>query len=103
MEKLVISEELENKLKNYCRLLEEDMIRQYPTCIYNHYKYKYKIMNKFIKIIRCSYKGEEESVWCFVDSEGNLYKPAGWSKPAQGIRGHIDKPIINGYGFYLRW
>lgn len=103
MEKLVISEELENKLKNYCRLLEEDMIRQYPTYIYNHHKYKYNVMQKYIKIIRCDYLGNEESVWCFVDSEGNLYKPAGWSKPAQGIRGHIDKPIINGYDFYLKF
>ena len=30
-----------------------------------------------------------KSVFCFVDKEGNIYKPASWQVPAKGIRGNI--------------
>lgn len=29
-------------------------------------------------------------VFCFVDHQGNIYKPAGWKAPAKGVRGHLD-------------
>lgn len=103
MEKLVISDELKGKLDNYCRLLEQEMVKKYPTTETLHYKYTYKVMNKFIKVIQCDYRGNEVSVWCFVDTDGNLYKADGWKRPAPHIRGHIDKPIIDGYGFYLKF
>jgi len=40
------------------------------------------------------------SVHCFVEkATGNIYKAAGWSAPAKGIRGNIndvEKPLLGG-------
>lgn len=95
-----MNEQLKTKLENYCKALEEVMVNKYPQCEINHYKYTFKEMRKFIKIIQCSHLGVEKSVFCFVDFDGNLYKAECWSKPASGIRGHIDKPILSLGGFY---
>ena len=34
-----------------------------------------------------------KSVFCFVDENGNIYKPAGWKAPAKGIRATLENPI----------
>jgi len=31
----------------------------------------------------------QQSVYCFVDHEGNVYKSAGWKAPAKGIRANL--------------
>lgn len=46
-----------------------------------------KVGKKYIKIIR--HDGESQSVFCFIDKEGNVYKPASWNAKAKGIRGNI--------------
>lgn len=92
---------LKEKLNNYCKLLEEKQTKEW-ACVYNHYKYTYTIGKKYIRVVQCDYKGNPQSSFCFVDFEGNLYKCAGWKKPAPGIRGHLDHPILDGYGFYRR-
>lgn len=88
------------KVENYCKKLEKVAAERNPTCEFNHYKFTYKVMKKYIKVIQCNYQGIEISVWCFVDFDGNLYKAESWSKPASGIRGHIDNPIMTLGGFY---
>lgn len=102
MERLILSETLKEQLDNYCRLLEEQQVKKW-TCIYNHYKYTYDVGQKYIRIVQCSHEGKPQSAYCFVDADGNLYKCAGWAKPAKGVRGHISKPILDGYGFYKRY
>lgn len=45
-----------------------------------------------------------KSVHCFVDMQGNIYKPAGFAAPAKGIRGRLTdkvKPIFCG-DYYIR-
>jgi len=40
-----------------------------------------------------------KSIHCFIDKDGNLYKPAGVNAPAKGIRGNINddkKPLLCG-------
>lgn len=97
-----LTPELETKLNNYIKLLEEKYVREYPDVKILHHKFTYKLLKNFVKVIRCTHLGEEESVWCFVDYEGNLYKASGWTRPAPGIRGHIDTPILDLGGFYKR-
>ena len=100
----MLSEELKIKLDKYCRALEEEMIKRYPTSECVHYKYTYNLGKKYIKIVQCDHTGQrQQSVFCFVDYAGNLYKASSWNAPAKDIRGHIDNPIINGYGFYKRY
>jgi hypothetical protein len=51
--------------------------------------YKYGVLtvrtgNKYHKIVQ-----DDSSVYAFVDMDGNIYKPAGWAKPAKHVRGNI--------------
>lgn len=34
--------------------------------------------------------GKPKTVVCFVDIDGNIYKPAGWKTPTKHIRGNIN-------------
>lgn len=45
-----------------------------------------KVGKKFFKVIRVD---SQTSVFCFIDIEGNVYKPASWNQRAKGIRGNI--------------
>lgn len=57
---------------------------------------------KYIKVV-CEYLGQR-SAFCFVDTEGNIYKSASWNKPAKGIRGNIytDNLGVDAYGGLYR-
>ena len=39
---------------------------------------------KYFKIVTDN--GTQRSVHCFVDARGNVYKAAGWTAPAKGVR-----------------
>jgi hypothetical protein len=41
---------------------------------------------KYDKIVVKTGRGGHGSVYAFVDTDGNVYKAAGWSAPAKGIR-----------------
>lgn len=61
-------------------------------------KFTYTEGKKYFKIIENGYGGGQ-SVHCFVDFNGNIFKPSGWSAPAKGIRGNIHnevKPLLCG-------
>ncbi len=58
---------------------------------------------KFVKIVEVG-QGGFRCVHCFVDFEGNIYKPACFKRPAKHIRGNINnekKPLLAGE-FYMR-
>jgi len=49
---------------------------------------------KYIKIIQKDEANRDKpvtygSAWAFIDSEGNILKPDGWSRPAKHARGNI--------------
>lgn len=45
---------------------------------------------KFIRIVEQNMKGENQSVFCFIDkTNGDVLKSAGWKVPAKGARGNI--------------
>lgn len=50
---------------------------------------KYNRMVKDTKNKKTGEMHNQRSVACFIDNEGNIYKPAGWKAPAKGIRGNI--------------
>lgn len=58
---------------------------------------------KFVKIVSTNKADTQFAAWAFVDKEtGNVYKPAGWAKPAAHARANIyDKnSIAKGIGPY---
>jgi MoaA/NifB/PqqE/SkfB family radical SAM enzyme len=58
--------------------------------------------SKFYRVVTTSWGSQ--SVHCFVDRDGNIYKSASWKTPAKGIRGNINdakKPLL-GWDFYWR-
>jgi hypothetical protein len=53
---------------------------------------------KYIKIV-----GSDGGVHCFIDGDGNIYKPAGWAKPAKGIRANLKTLDLNKVDHYGGW
>tara|TARA_R110000803_G_scaffold181446_1_gene243841 strand:+ start:63 stop:335 length:273 start_codon:yes stop_codon:yes gene_type:complete len=54
---------------------------------------------KYTKII-----GSDGAVHCFIDDDSNIYKPAGWAKPAKGIRANLktlDLTKVDSHGGWL--
>lgn len=45
---------------------------------------------RYYKVVTVDKKGFK-SAWCFIDSKGNILKPACWSRPAKHRRGSIFK------------
>jgi hypothetical protein len=44
------------------------------------------------------------SVFCFIDGDGNIFKPASWKTPAKGIRATLttlDLARVDQYGGWL--
>ena len=74
----------------------------HPDSAHLHRSLAYKANPKNIKVITVNHEGENESVWCFVDYEGNIYKAASWSIPARHVRGRIDDPD-HSWGQGLSW
>jgi len=58
-------------------------------------EFSIKRNKKYIKIIVTTFGSD--SVHCFLDYDGNIYKSASWNTPAKGIRGNINnekKPLL---------
>jgi hypothetical protein len=66
--------------------------------------YEMKEGKKFVKIVEVGQNGWR-CVHCFVDFEGNIYKPASFNRPAKHIRGNIKndkKPLLAGEYYMVR-
>lgn len=44
---------------------------------------------KYFKVIVDSVNGGSGAAYCFIDLDGNIFKPASFKSPAKGIRGNI--------------
>ena len=74
------------------RSVTEKSIAEYPDCKANHRKLYLMKGRKYHRVVITSLYDYEHSSssYCFIDNEGNIYKCAGWKKPASGIRGNIE-------------
>jgi hypothetical protein len=76
----------------------------YPTCELNHMRLTFNKGRKYYKVVITSNNGQgQASVYCFIDKEGNIYKPATWKAPAKGIRGHINEVPANEVHYSTSW
>jgi hypothetical protein len=64
----------------------------WPNCSANHETLAWTEGKKYIRVVvrYLEDKIGSGSSYCFIDQEGNIYKSAGFSTPAKGIRGTID-------------
>ena len=95
---------IQYKLEAFVKALDEmsaDHYREkFPRLYENgqYPKYELNIGKKYIRVVT-----SEGSAYCFLDSEGNIYKPDGWKRPAKHIRGSIfdeNFSIGKGLGVY---
>lgn len=64
-------------------------------------KFSVKFGRKYAKIIKHDANGTGGCVWGFVEiATGDLYKAAGWAKPAKHARGNIETAS---YGRNYTW
>lgn len=65
-----------------------DALEMYLSDNFRIVKVDFNVGRKYIKVIVES--SGSRSAYCFLDSEGNIYKPASWKAPStKHIRGNI--------------
>ncbi len=57
---------------------------------------------KYTRVIR-GRAGQSRSVFCFIDTDGNIYKPDGWKRPAKGVRSTLATVNISRIDPYGSW
>jgi hypothetical protein len=55
---------------------------------------------KYARIVQDNLVGSHRSSYAFVDAEGNIYKSAGWNKPAKGVRATVSAVLLNEVSFF---
>lgn len=81
--------EIQNWLMKAKEGIEQNTKKQWPETPLNHNTIRWSEGRRYIKVIITDMNGERGSAYCFVDLDGNIYMPAGFNKPANGIRGTI--------------
>jgi len=74
---------IQQSVQKLCDVLSQQWAEQHPNSSMN--TLTYHLGKKYFKLIQYN------SVFCFIDKDGNVYKPASWKAPAKGIRFHIDQ------------
>ena len=52
---------------------------------------------RYVKIIKA---GSQNTVYCFIDKNGDILKAASWRAPAKGVRGNIYVPFGDAITLY---
>ena len=107
-DQLTLDQRIEKWTWQLCRSLEQNYqgYSKYPDSTTPHLKFRMEFGRKYIKVIQQEYRRvshwedpqevfeyRDGSVHAFVDKKtGEVYKPAGWAKPAKHVR--FDMRII---------
>jgi len=70
---------IQNSVEKLCDVLSQQWAEQYPNS-WTSTALTYDVGRKYFKLI------QDRSVFCFIDKDGNVYKPASWKAPAKGVR-----------------
>lgn len=86
------------KLNNYSKEYFKKNDYKFPPDVYENAPGK-----RWNKIVVRNNGGQgQKSVFAFIDTNGDIYKPAGWNAPAKGVRGNIfdSNPPLDGRSLY---
>ena len=83
---------IKNWITEAINAVEENSKKAYPDCEANHRTLLVSQGRKYTKLIIANANNPEDSqsVYAFLDNEGNIYKAASWKAPARGPRGHVS-------------
>ena len=56
--------------------------------------------HRFVKYTRIVHRN---SVYCFIDAAGNIYKPASWKAPAKGVRSTLATVVMSTVDQFGGW
>jgi hypothetical protein len=59
---------------------------------------------KYTRVIQSTVGNKDSrSAYCFIDAEGNIYKPASWKTPAKGVRSTLATFNVNSADPFGGW
>lgn len=93
------TQDLYNKIENWTDKLTKHFKEENPNYPLE-VKYVASYGKAWIKILRVD--PSTNSVFAFVDNEGNIYKPASYKAPAKGIRATLDDAPLDMAQLYRR-
>lgn len=93
------TQEVYNKIENWTDKLTKHFKEENPNYPFE-VKYVASYGKAWIKILRVD--PSTNSVFAFVDNEGNIYKPASYKAPAKGIRATLDDAPLDMAQLYRR-
>lgn len=102
------NEKLNNAIDEYISQLQQTSDNKFQTEYPNSWekglapKFEKSVGEKYIKILMIA--PGQKSPFCFIDINGNIYKPATFATPAKGVRGNVynEKKPLSGRELYIR-
>ena len=93
---------MKDKILEYVKELEKRESERLAKMGLTRIKYVFGV-DFNTKFARVWYEnGSQRFVFCFIDYDGNIYKPSGWKAPAKGVRATLDNPVYTYSELYIR-
>jgi len=67
-------------------------------CMANRVHFSLAQGPKYARIVKSDTQVDgmgNRSIYAFVDADGNIFKAAGWNRPAKGVRGNVSRILLN--------
>ena len=84
--------EIEQKIIKYIEELNDYSLKEWGS--FSKSTFDYTEGKRYFKIWQ-TLCNSQKCIFAFIDEDGNIYKPEGLNKPANGTRGNLDgfKPL----------